>query len=66
MKRLGMYSGRIYDSDYDKSQIEECCICIPDFMADDKEWIANQHSKHIGQCSNCFGCPLSNKEPIFI
>ena len=66
MKRLGMYSGKIYESDYDVNQIEECCLCISDEEANNKEWIANKHSEHVGECSNCFSCPLSNKEPIFI
>lgn len=65
MKRLGIYSGRIYNEDQVKD-MEECGAMISDEQATDKEWIANEHSKHIGQCSNCFGCPLSNREPIFI
>lgn len=65
MKRLGMYSGRIYNEDQVKD-MEECGVMISDEQANDKEWIANQHSEHIGECSNCFGCPLANREPIFI
>ena len=66
MKRLGMYSGKIYEMDYDTKRIEECCLAISDEQANNKAWIASQHKEHIGECSNCFGCPLSNKEPIFI
>ena len=66
MKRLGMYSGKIYEFDYDVSQIEECCLVISDEEANNKEWIANKHEEHVSECSNCFNCPLSNKEPIFI
>ena len=61
MKRLGMYSGRIYKENEIKD-MEECGLMISDEQANDKEWIANRHSEHIGQCSNCFGCPLKQRD----
>ena len=65
MKRLGMFSGKVYEKS-EVENMEECGLCITDEEANDKEWIKNKHDEHIAQCSNCFGCPLSNREPIFL
>lgn len=65
MKRLGLYSGRIYEEN-EVENMEECGLCIADEEANDKEWIKKKHDEHIGRCSNCFGCPLSSKKPIFL
>lgn len=60
MKRLGKFSGKIYEYDEIKT-IEECCLCITDEQANDEEFISNYRSKSLLDCIGCNGCPLSNK-----
>lgn len=60
MKRLGKYSGKIYEGDEIKT-MEECGICITDEEAADKEFINNHHLKDLIECIGCTACPLSRR-----
>ena len=42
MKRLGKYTGNIYDENFDTSKINECCLLIKDEDAENKEYIDNK------------------------
>lgn len=57
MKRLGKYSGRIYEED-EVSTMEECGTCITDEQAIDMEWISKHHINDLMKCVTCCGCPL--------
>ena len=59
MKRLGKYSGRIYDEEYDTTKIKECCQIITDEQAEDKDWINERHLNHLKTCITCNGCPAA-------
>ena len=59
MKRLGKFTKTIYDESYDFSQCPECCTCISDEQANDKEFIDQHHLKDLQDCIRCFGCPAA-------
>ncbi len=61
MKRLGKYSGKIYDENYNLSQCEECCTVITDEQANDEIFIHEQRLKDSLTCLCCNCCPLSQK-----
>lgn len=57
MKRLGMFTGRIYDSNIKISEIEECCLQIPDEMVDNEEYMKKKKLENTIKCEGCKGCP---------
>ena len=57
MKRLGKYSGQIYEEN-EISIMEECGVCITDEQAKDEKWIESQHTKELIECLGCGGCPM--------
>ncbi|WP_099467785.1 hypothetical protein [Konateibacter massiliensis] len=58
MKRLGMFSGKIY-SEEDKT-MNECSLCITEKQANDNEYISKKKEENLSKCGGCFGCPMSN------
>lgn len=60
MKRLGKYSGRIYEES-EVSTMEECGVCITDEQANDEQWIKSQHARDLVDCLGCGGCPMFQK-----
>ena len=56
MKRLGKFTGKIYDDDFDFSKCLECCVCISPEQANDEKFIADRHTKDLLDCLNCMGC----------
>ena len=60
MKRQGFYSGKIYDEDYPKDRITECCKVISD-----DEDIPEKNSVRAvllrSRCNGCNGCPKSQE-----
>lgn len=63
MKRLGKYSGQIYE-EKEVSTMEECGVCITDEQANDEEWIKVHHVGDLVDCLGCGGCPMSQKGVI--
>lgn len=62
MKRLGKFTGQVYDENYDFSKCPECCVCISDEQAEDEQFIQNQHMKDLIDCLGCLGgCPASSR-----
>ena len=47
MKRLGKFTGKIYDDDFDFSKCLECCVCISPEQANDEKFIADRHTKDL-------------------
>ncbi len=60
MKRLGKFSGRMYEEN-EAEKMEECGVCISDEQANDEEWISNRHLKDLMDCVKCFGCPMARR-----
>lgn len=64
MKKLGKYSGTVYDF-YDKN-IPKCCSTIEAKLAEDKEYVQTQHQKDLMDCvMHCLmsGAPASDRCP---
>lgn len=60
MKRLGLYSGRIYtQEDVDNYRIRECCLVLRDVEAENEQYVTEQYIKRHVDCSGCSGCPES-------
>lgn len=59
MKRLGKYTGNIYDENFDTSKINECCLLIKDEDAENKEYIDNKRKELKQKCLLCMGCPAA-------
>ena len=60
MKRIGLYSGRIYSrEDFENDRIKECAIQIPSKMS--KEEIEKLHKEKHKDCRGCYGCPESRR-----
>ena len=56
-KRLGLYSGRIYEAEDDYSN--ECCKVLTDEQSTDEAWLNDQRLINSYKCMGCYGCPLS-------
>lgn len=62
MKLQGFFSGNLYEEDYPRSDINECCMQLSDDKCEDEEQnkirseILKQH------CEGCKGCPKSRGE----
>ena len=64
MKRLGKYTGKIYDNNEEAKYAGECCTIITDVQANDDKFIENHHRKDLMNCFfNCGGgCPAYLKD----
>lgn len=62
MRKLGKYSGKIYnfENQTDLKEIKECCIAIPDYISDD--YLAYLKVRNKVDCMCCKGCPESKKD----
>lgn len=58
MKRLGLYSGMIYEEERVKS-MKECGLSITDEQAEDKDYIQNKITESRSRCRNCMGCEMA-------
>ena len=62
MKRLGFFTGKIYDDkDYNCRNYPECCLCLSDERAEDEEYLNKERLKNKIKCSGCNGCPASQE-----
>lgn len=59
MKKLGKFTGKVYDDDYDFSKCPECCVCISDEEANDEDCIVQRHANDLLDCLSCRGCPAA-------
>lgn len=59
MKRLGKFTMRIYDENYDFSKCPECCTQITDEQAKDEEFVSKHHIKDLMDCLRCLRCPAA-------
>lgn len=59
MKRLGKFTGKVYDENYDFSNCPECCVCISEEQFQDEKYIADHHVKDLLDCLKCMGCPAA-------
>lgn len=59
MKRLGMYTGTIYE---DGAFPEECCLQITDEQANDKEYLRIKQTVNGINCRKCLACHEAMKE----
>ena len=61
MKRLGMYTGKIYEQD-DNIRTAECTVPLNDDNAEDKQYITDRYTLlHSSWCTNCTYCSLSRE-----
>lgn len=56
MKRLGKFTGQVYDENFDTSNIKECCTLITDVEANDDDFIDRHHVSDLMDCVICLGC----------
>ena len=59
MKRLGKFTGKVYEEVYDFSKCHECCRQISDEQATDDDLVRNLHFEDLKDCIRCFGCPAA-------
>lgn len=59
MKRLGIFTGRVYDEHYDLNKIKECCREISDETANNPNLVKFIYLTEKQNCEGCFGCPAS-------
>lgn len=64
MKRLGKYSGKVYEEN-EIPNMEECGIIITDDQSKDERWIKNHHAFDLAKCVGCKRCPLYIKTMLF-
>lgn len=57
MKRIGIFSGKIYD--YDAKDIKECSVIINDTDAANPEVVKRKHDSYKNKCVGCGRCPMS-------
>ena len=58
MKRLGKYSGKVYEEN-EIQNMDECGTVITDEQAADKDFIKAHHMCDLTQCMLCLGFPTS-------
>lgn len=58
MKRLGFWSGNIYDENKRAEDLKECCLVLSDYEEVTPELIQRVHK----DCPFCTGCPLAKEE----
>jgi hypothetical protein len=62
MKRLGIFTGRIYDEeDFWADCIKECCRVLKDEEAEDISVITSVYTREHINCIGCNGCPESQR-----
>lgn len=61
MKRLGKFTEKVYDENYDFSNCLECCICISEEQSKDEKYIADHHEKRFTQMFGVYGLSRSNE-----
>lgn len=63
MKRLGFYTGKLYDETVDPSTIGECCQTLKwkEPIYDDEELIVKKRAEFKERCKGCNGCQESQK-----
>ena len=61
MKRLGMYSGRIYEEN-EVENMKECGVMLSDEQIDDEDHLEFMRRDYRAGCLICRGCPESQKE----
>jgi hypothetical protein len=59
MKRLGLFSGKIYEEDEVKG-MNECGLCITDEQEHNTEFIEKTKVENLVKCGGCFGCPMAS------
>lgn len=59
MRRIGKFTGVIYDEDYDFSLCQECCICVSEKDINDVDYIRDLKIRNQIDCIMCRGCPAS-------
>lgn len=62
MKRMGIYSGKIYE-DNDENMHRECCLVLTEAEAKlDKIRLKLLQWKHNWQCKGCHACPEAQQK----
>lgn len=61
MKRLGKFTGKIYDDNYNFELCPECCVCISDDEAENDSFLSERHNKDLLECLNCMSCPAAKR-----
>lgn len=62
MKRVGIFSGRVYDEkDFTDFMIKECCYLVTDEEIGTLECLAKWTKRH-ERCEGCSGCPVARRE----
>lgn len=59
MKRLGKFTGTIYNEDYDFSKCPECCDVLTDSQANDSAFIEAKKLSNRAICTFCMACPAA-------
>lgn len=59
MRRLGKFTGKVYDENYDFSNCPECCVLITEAQANDEQFVSEHHLTDLMDCISCRGCPAA-------
>ena len=60
MKRLGKFTGTVYNEDYDFSKCPECCDVLTDSQANDSAFIEAKKLSNRSTCTFLYGVPGGN------
>lgn len=56
MKRLGLFTGKIYESDNDEALNTECCFQLSDQQAANAAFVEQLRAGSAQKCARCKGC----------
>lgn len=64
MTRIGCFTGRLYDSSFNVSDIKECCVLLnyKEPVLDDEELVVLKRSQLKQRCIGCHECEESRKQ----
>lgn len=62
MRRIGKFTGTLYDENYDFSLCTECCSCVSERDINDVDYMHELKIRNLISCLTCRGCPSSQME----
>lgn len=64
MRRVGNFTGKIYDADYDFAHCPECCTMISEDQLSNEGFLQNLRQNNILKCLSCAGCPAARNQGL--
>lgn len=61
MKRIGIFTGKVYEGNFNINEITECCKMVSDETASNSNLVKFIHLTEKQRCEGCFDCEASKR-----